>query len=250
MKIETVGLIGHGRFGAMAARYLRRRCRLLITDADDRRLEDVAEAAAWKEVVRCNVIVLAVPISALEAVCRRLAADVGAGQLVIDTCSVKQRPVKVMAAELPGDVQIVGTHPLFGPDSGQDGIAGLKIALCPVRVEEPLLEAVRAFLEGIGLVVIETTPEEHDRQLARSQAIFHLIAQALKELDWGGQALSTPGPAAFFRLVRTVQSDTAQLFRDLERENPFAEEYRRLFLAQLDRLHAELGSSGEADDTP
>jgi prephenate dehydrogenase len=42
------------------------------------------------------------------------------GQLIIDTCSVKERPLEWMLEELPDHVQIVGTHPLFGPDSGQE----------------------------------------------------------------------------------------------------------------------------------
>ena len=224
----------------MAARYLSRCATVKVFDAQPEATASQPARASWEEAAGCPVIVLAVPISRVEEVCRSLAPGLSAGQVVVDTCSVKQRPLAVMQRELPEDVEIVGTHPLFGPDSGKEGIAGLKIAVCPVRVSRQAYRQIRDFLESIGLVVIETTAEEHDRQLARSQAIFHLIAEALKQLDWEGQAMSTPGPEAFFRLVRTVQTDTNELFQDLERENPFAAPYRRRFLAQLKKLNDEL----------
>ena len=136
--------------------------------------------------------------------------------MVVDTCSVKQYPIDCMLSRLPDEVQILGTHPLFGPDSGKEGIGGMKIAVCPVRIDSANYDCIRDFLQGLGLEVIETTPREHDRRLARTQAIFHLISQALKELDWRGQRLSTPGPDAFYRLAETVQNDTSELFRDME----------------------------------
>ena len=61
-------------------------------------------------------------------------------------------------------------------------------------------------------MTVEVTAQEHDQQIAKSQAVFHLIAQVMKQLKWASQDISTPGPEAFNRLVRTVQQDTDQLF--------------------------------------
>jgi prephenate dehydrogenase len=123
----------------------------------------------------------------------------------------------------------------------------MKIAVCRVRIEAANYDRVRAFLHGLGLEIIETTPREHDRRLARTQAIFHLISQALKELDWRGQRLSTPGPAAFYRLAETVQNDTAELFLDMERRNVYASAYRRQFISKLVEID-ELLSRGETSE--
>ncbi len=45
----------------------------------------------------------------------RLAPDV----LVMDTCSVKTHPVGLMERMLPATISILGTHPMFGPDSAR-----------------------------------------------------------------------------------------------------------------------------------
>ena len=226
----------------MVVRHFRDRVRLRVFDADPERLSDLEEAASLEEVCGSRVIVLSVPISNLDEVCRAIAPHLGSGQTVVDTCSVKTRPVEWMKAALPESVDILGTHPLFGPDSGKDGIAGLKIALCPVRIDPDRYERIREFLQSLELVLVETTPEEHDRQIALSQAIFHLIAQVVHRLEWGVKPISTPGPEAFYRLVRTVQRDTHQLFLDMERENPFAAECRRQFIDEIHRIDRELRS--------
>jgi len=237
----NIGLLGYGRFGQLVYRHLPAAQVIGVFDSDPAKLKGFSRAAAMEQVVTAKFIILATPISAIDAVCQRISPRLRTGQVVIDTCSVKEYPVDRMLARLPDGVQILGTHPLFGPDSGRNGISGMKIAVCPVRIETENYDCVRRFLGGLGLSIIETTPREHDRRLARTQAIFHLISQALKELNWRGQQMSTPGPAAFYRLAESVQNDTAELFLDMERRNVYAKGCRRRFirkLAEIDELLA------------
>ena len=181
----------------------------------------------------------------MEPLCKKMAPFLREGQIVVDTCSVKVKPVEWMLTHLPETVEILGSHPLFGPDSGKEGIAGLKIALCPARIKEETYKSICGYLEGLQLVVIKASPQEHDRQIAKSQAVFHLIAQAMKQLDWGSQAISTPGPDAFYRLVKSVQHDTDQLFLDMERENPYAAKWRESFIRKLSNLDKELSEAAQ-----
>jgi prephenate dehydrogenase len=250
VKIETVGILGFGRFGSMIYRYLKGRCKLFVYDPDPEKIAAVDESRPFSETLKADLLILSVPISAIKGVCRKLAPYLKSHQVVVDTCSVKERPVRWMEDELPAEVGILGTHPLFGPDSGKDGIAGLKIALCPVRIKRDHYERICDFLRTLELVLVETTPEEHDRQIALSQAIFHLIAQAMKQLEWGVKPISTPGPESFYRLVKTVQRDTNQLFHDMERENPYAAEYRQEFINEILRLDRELKSRRQNENEP
>ncbi len=243
MQIETIGLVGLGRFGKMVYRYLPQGNHLRVYDSDPTKLEGIAEASTFQDVVGSQLLILCIPISAIEQTCRDMAPFLKSGQVVLDTCSVKETPLRSLLTLLPSDVEVLGTHPLFGPDSGRQGIAGLKIALCPVRIHPETYGVIRGYLEAQRLVVIETTPEDHDRCIAQSQAIFHLIARAIKQLGWGGHSVSTPGPTTFYHLVESVQHDTDQLFQDLERENPYAAEYRRQFIERLGLVHEELSNA-------
>ena len=233
MSTGNIGLVGFGRFGQLVHHHLPAGHVAGVFDRDPEKLAGMADAAPLEQVLGAKYVILATPISAIDAVCRQISPALRTGQVVVDTCSVKEYPIDCMLSRLPEKVQILGTHPLFGPDSGRNGVGGLKIAVCPVRIDAANYHCIGDFLQGLGLEVIETTPREHDRRLARTQAIFHLISQALKELDWRGQRLSTPGPAAFYRLAETVQNDTAELFRDMEQRNLHAGASRRQFISKL-----------------
>lgn len=224
----------------MVYRYLNQAAELKVYDRDAGATAALAEASGFEEAASSDIVILSVPISEMEAVCREMLPFTRDGQLLVDTCSVKTRPLAMMESLFPKGVRILGTHPLFGPDSGKDGIAGFKIVVCPVRVDESAYQEIIGFLQGLDLVVVESTAEEHDRQIAQTQAIFHLIAQAMKELEWGVKAISTPGPDSFYRLVKTVQQDTSQLFEDMAKENPYAAEYRKKFIKTLEELDGTL----------
>ena len=197
-----------------------------------------------EQAVQADVVVLCIPIRTLRQACRQIAPLLRPGQLVIDTCSVKIRPVAWLMEALPPFVDLVGAHPLFGPDSGKGGIRGLKIALCPVRGGR--VEAIRDYLESLGLRVILTTPEQHDREMAETQALFHLVARAAQTAGLGRRKLSTPGPDQFFDLLESLQNDSMELFFDLESQNPFSAAVRRKLiqaLIELDEKIAEMTGS-------
>ena len=54
--------------------------------------------------------------------------------LFVDVLSVKEFPRQVMRRMLPAEVDILCTHPMFGPDSGKGSWAGLNFMYEIVRV--------------------------------------------------------------------------------------------------------------------
>jgi len=170
-----LGLIGFGALGRLMAAHLGPYFDLTIHDAA-LPLASLGQAAA------CAVVVLAVPVSALEQTVAAIAPLLRPGTLVLDVGSVKTLPAEIMRRGLPAHVDIVATHPLFGPQSAAAGIAGLKIAVCPIRGAAG--PRVGAFLRhSLGLEVIMTTPEAHDREAATVQGLTHLIAKVLVQME-------------------------------------------------------------------
>jgi len=126
-----------------------------------------------------------------------------------------------MEAELPPFVDIVGTHPLFGPQSARDGIRGRKIAICPVRGNTA--PRIAAFLRGtLGLKVFITTPEEHDRELAVVQGVTHLIAKVLVRMKPLPKRFTTASFDHLMQATEMVRHDAASVFLAIECDNPFA----------------------------
>ena len=191
-----------------------------------------------REVARKPCLLLCVPISQMERVCRRLGPLLTPGQLVMDTCSVKEEPLRLMLELFPESVEVLGTHPLFGPETGHHGIAGLEVVLCPGRCNR--VQKVKQYLEKLGLAVTVITATEHDRAMASTQALFHFLAQGFSRLKMDPDTLATPGPAQLFRAFQDVQGDSRQLFRDLQQMNRFAPAQRKKLIASLTALDSNL----------
>lgn len=244
--MTNLGLIGFGNFGRFLAAHLRPHFDVLVADA--RAIDPDEASRAGVCAVKANVaaaqplVVLAVPVQHLEALLAQIAPHVAPDALVLDVSSVKMRPVELMSRALPGGTRIVGTHPLFGPQSGAGGITGLPVALCPARADETSIACVRHFLSRtLGLRVIETSPEEHDSQMAHVQGLTHLISRALAELNVPDSPLATVAYQRLIAMRSNLQHDSADLFMTIERENPFAAGVRRAFLDKLIELERRIG---------
>ena len=240
---SVIGIIGLGRFGRLMARYLAddfgvraydpsvAAAEMRSAGADPGALESVASAA---------VVILAVPISALQEVLARVVPHLAPGCLLIDVCSVKELPLRWMLRAVPESVELIGTHPMFGPDSAAESLQGRKIVLCPARVAPTRLARVRDYLGSRGLQVIETTAEEHDRQIAVSLALTHLIGRALGRMGARPQEIDTEGYKRLLRILEVVEHDTWQLFEDMNRFNPHAAGVRQRFIKALAEIETKL----------
>ena len=239
-----IGILGFGRFGRLMARNLAvdfdvRVCDPAVVDTDV--LSTGARPADLAAVGNCGVVALAVPISRMQDALTQIRPHLTAGSLVVDVCSVKERPVRWMQELLPEDVGILGTHPMFGPDSAADSLQGRKIVLCRVRLEAERYEKIRRYLGSKGLAAIETSPAEHDRQIAVSLALTHFIGRALAGMGAMPQAIDTEGYRRLLRILEVVENDTWQLFEDMNRFNSHAGKARQAFLDALEAIERKLG---------
>jgi prephenate dehydrogenase len=226
----SLGLIGYGAFGAFIAPHLARLCDVAVHDPAQAALP--GRAATLAEAAARDVVVLAVPLAALRSVAEAIAPLLRPGTLVVDVCSLKVAPLAILAEVLPPGVDLLGTHPLFGPQSGRAGIAGLQLALCPVpgRARGRLARlAPRALARAFGLQVTLATAEEHDRQMAYVQGLTHIVSRIVLAMDLPPLALRTTTYGHLDRMVETVRHDSDALFRTIARDNPFAAEVRARF---------------------
>jgi prephenate dehydrogenase len=243
MTKESFGLIGVGAFGVLAARHLAPHFDLLLHDA----IVDVsplaqdtgARAGDLRAAAACDIVMLAVPVQKMRQVLSDIAPFLKPQALVLDVASVKMKPVAAMQEILPATVDIVGTHPLFGPQSGKNGINGLKIALCNVRGTRGA-DVARFCADKMGLQVFEVTPEEHDRELAYVHGLTHMLGKVIVSLDLPKFNLTTKTYDLFDQAVDFIRYDSDELFQAIERENPFAEEAKESFFAAARKLQDKL----------
>ncbi len=238
---QTLGLFGFGAFGKLVARELATHFEITVCDPayvgavlDDGR---ALQMRGLNETARCDVVVLAVPVARLAQLCQRIAPHLRSGALVLDVGSVKLLPMQVMADHLPDTVHILGTHPLFGPQSAQTGIRNRKIALCPLRGKRTRL--VINFLRSLGLEVMLTTPEDHDRDAAMVQGLTHLIAKVLNDFGPLPTRLTTKSFDLLRDAIGMVKDDPPTVLHAIEVANPFSAEVRDAFFEKADALRTQ-----------
>ncbi len=235
----TLGLIGFGAFGRLVAQHLQPHLRLSAFDVDPNAFDaDTATLSTdLPGAACCDIVVLATPVNRLEDVIRAIRPHLRPGAIVLDVGSVKLRPAEIMRRELPAHVSIVGTHPLFGPQSARHGIAGLKIAVCPIRGD--VAWRIAAFLRAtLKLRVFVTTPDRHDREAALVQGLTHLIAKVLISMEPWPTAMTTVSFDRMIEATEMVRYDAPEVFMAIERENPHAEAVRRRFFKLASELEA------------
>lgn len=247
--MKTLGIVGFGSFGRFMAGHLRSRFDVRVHDLLDIDAEAArvgVAVAPFADVVASEIVVLAVPVQDMEGVLRDVAAQPELPRLVVDVGSVKVKPLELMARYLPEEVEVVGTHPMFGPQSGREGIAGLKVVVCPLRCS--CLDDLRRFLAGdLELAVIEMTAEEHDAEIAYIQGLTHWIAKALREIHLPDLELATVAYRHLLKIEEILRDDSAALFRTIQAENPFAAGARAELLAKLSEIEESLGRSDRPD---
>ncbi len=226
----SLGLIGYGAFGAFILPHLARFFDVHVHDPARDPASLPGRAADLATVAAQDIVVLAVPLGRMKEVAEAMAPHLRPGALVVDVCSLKVRPLEILRAALPADVEILGTHPLFGPQSGRLGITGLKLALCPVRGSRARL-AAHFLRRAFGLEVILTTAEAHDRQMAYVQGLTHIVSRIVVGMDLPPLDMRTTTFEHLNRMVETVRHDSEELFRTIARDNPFAGEVRERFAA-------------------
>ncbi len=241
--VTSLGIIGFGAFGQLAARHLGRHFEVTAYDPSP----DVATIAqhlrvrlsSLHAVCQADVVLIAAPVPAFEQVVGAIAASCRPGALVVDVGSVKVVPAEIMRRLLPKHVDIVATHPLFGPQSAATSLTGLKIAICPIQGKRH--RRLAAFLrKALGLTVIITTPDAHDQDVAIVQGLTHLLAKVLFKMGPLPTRMTTKSFDLLCEAISMVRHDAPEVFEAIERSNPYAASVRRQFFDLAARLNVEL----------
>lgn len=238
------GVLGFGRFGQMVVRELEPHGEVVVHDPHETAAFPVRNVSL-EQAATARSVILAVPIRRLEETLRTLVPHLQAGTLVVDVASVKTYPLSWMESILPSDVDYVGTHPLFGPDSAKTGLSGHRMVIVPGRIGPVRLDRMHRFLHRIGLRTVTTTTEVHDRAMARTQALTHWLGRALGEFGAAQESIDTHGYRLLLQVSTWASRDQRQLFEDMHRFNPYSAEVRARFRAALESLDGDLTSPSQ-----
>jgi len=191
---EKLALIGIGLIGSSIARAAREKGLARTIAISTRKAETLAEAEALglgdvytldaAEAVRgADLVILCVPVGAIEPVMASVGPALEPGAILSDVGSVKAHVIKTAKPYLREGVHFVPGHPLAGtehsgPASGFASLFSKRwCVLTPEPETDPLAVAkLSAFWTGMGSNVEVMDAAHHDMVLAITSHVPHLVA--------------------------------------------------------------------------
>ncbi len=147
--------------------------------------DHVTDTAA-KAVVGADLVVLAMPVGAMEAVAAEIGPYLSPGATVTDVGSVKRAVIDAVAPHLPDGVHFIPGHPLAGTEhSGpRSGFADLfqnrwTILVTDDNTDAEALDRLTRFWSALGANVDIMDADHHDLVLAVTSHTPHLIAYTM-----------------------------------------------------------------------
>ena len=234
--MKAVGIIGYGRFGQVLAELLKKQYEVKIYDP---KIESGKLSVSLEEVLESILVFVAVPINSFEGVIQEISKYKLYNTTIVDVCSVKVYPVKIMQKNLPEHVGIIACHPHFGPDS-YSPFKELKTTLYSVRDTYKRFNELKEFFESQSIRTIQLSPDEHDKMAASSQGITHFIGRVLNEAGIVSTQINTLGFNDLLAVIEQTCNDSWDLFRDLQKFNPYTNEMIDNLVGKIGKLHQEI----------
>ncbi len=181
-----VAVIGAGKMGVWFAKFFESKgYDVILADRKKEKLEAQKEVlvdltTSFEEAVAdADLIMLCVSINAMEEVVKVISPVLHEGQVVMDICSIKEAPVKIMHQYIKG-ATVLGTHPVFGP--GSNGVKHKAYVLTPTNAkEQEFAEHFKQGLEEEEAHVFIMTPKKHDELMSVVLGLPHFLGLAACE---------------------------------------------------------------------
>lgn len=234
--MKTVGIIGFGSFGKFLAEKLDPYVSVRVFSYS-------GKGDQWKSdldtVAASDYLILAVPLEAYESTLNDIKDKLGSATVLVDVCSVKEHPIRVIQSVLPHQ-PLLATHPLFGPESAKESLVDHVLVLCPEASQTQALKTIKTFAKQLKLNVVEMSATEHDKEMAVVQGLTFFIAHALKDMNLHEQTLSTPSFTRLLHLAELEQHHSYELFNTIQTGNEYTAAIRKRFVEISKQINADV----------
>jgi len=211
----------------------------VVSDVDKEklsRIEDelgVTTADNVNAVKDADRVLISVPIENFEDVIREIHSYVRPDQVIMDVCSIKEFPVKMMHEYVKTGITL-GTHPVFGP--GAKSIKNQSFILTPTNTREKMFaNDFKSWLEERKARVFLMSPRKHDELMSVVLGLPHFIAVVVCDIlvDYANLAETRRVAGTTYKMLLTlaeaVASEEPKFYADLQMRLPKIEEIESLF---------------------
>ena len=233
---EQLGLVGCGLMGGSFALALKRAglvkrvvgfspSKTTTSRALQMGVIDQIATSASNAVIGCDLVLIAVPVSATEASFQAIAQELSSNCLVMDVGSTKSDVLAAAKTALGNKLaQFVPAHPIAGKEvagvehADADLYTGCQVILTPTDfTENTQLQRATAVWLALGCKVRHMTATDHDAAFAAVSHLPHLLAFAfmnsISNQNQRSEFLDLAGPG--FRDFTRIAAGDPKVWRDI-----------------------------------
>ena len=174
-------------------------------------------------VTEADLVFLCVPVGSMRDVAKRISNLLKKGCILTDTGSTKNSVINDVNPYIPTSVNFIPSHPLAGteysgPKSGFSSLFENRYWLIVCNKETDNTKKLAKFFKNLGSIVETVSAEYHDKILAITSHLPHLIAFTIVGTDANGAAatVTRAGPnnntvdvSGTFLTVTSISSDAS-----------------------------------------
>ena len=241
LKSRKIGVIGFGMFGKFLCEELLKDFEVNIYSPHfkpDLNKPNLKQVSDLKELAEASdFIIPCVPISKFENLILELKPLLKENTILMDVCSVKEYPVEIMKKHITADVQIISTHPLFGPKPFEKRrtLKGSRMVVSNITAQNDVYLNVVAFFKSLEIEVIEMDAKDHDLLMARSQFFTQLVRHAANKQELHATQIDTPAAELLFEAIDNIGT-SENLLIDMLKYNHYCQEVLYKTISTLTEL--------------
>ena len=231
---NNIFIIGFGRFGKLlfdiliSDNKLNTKFNIKFYDENKKYKSHKDYKNLQEGVSSADQVFLCVPIRYMQKTISQISSLLKPGSVVIDVCSVKILPCQWMLEGLPENINIIATHPMFGPDSYNINNNNSQIMMHELRCDKEKYNFWRDFFISKNFKILDISPEEHDNHVAYSQGVTHVICRVLSNMKLdkylNDNKPITKGFESIMHVKQQTCHDSIDLFYDMIKFNPYSKE--------------------------
>ena len=204
-----------------------------------------------KAASQANVVIVAVPIEFTSQTIKEVAPHLRKGSLLMDVTSVKELPSEIMAKHTPEGVEVIPTHPMFGPRIRS--LEGQVIVLTP-QEKGKWYPQVMEFLNSEQARILETSPELHDRMMSIVQGLTHFayicIASVIERMQVDvkeSRKFASPIYSLMLDMIARIVAQNPYLCYSIQTQNRYIPEVHETFLETFNDLKSMIDQENQDD---
>lgn len=257
MQVTVIG--GTRGLGNWIADFLQRKgCQVTITGRNSMMGEAMASKMGVsytsnniKAASQAKIVIVAVPIEVTPQTIEEVAPYLKKGSLLVDVTSVKELPSEIMEEHVPEGVEVLPTHPMFGPRIRS--LEGQVIVLTP-QTKGYWYPKVVEFLKTEQARILETSPELHDRMMSIVQGLTHFayisIASTIEKMQVDvkeSRKFASPIYSLMLDMIARIVAQNPYLCYSIQTQNRYIHEVHETFLETFTNLKSMIDEENQDD---